>query len=77
MAKFIETVLKVADKVLRLEERRAIRELSELDDRTLADIGITRQEIVSLVKRKPTQIRGQVIQFRPRQARSSVHTHAA
>jgi uncharacterized protein YjiS (DUF1127 family) len=30
--------------------RRAIRELHQLDDRTLADIGVTRGEIVSAVR---------------------------
>jgi hypothetical protein len=77
MTKVLQTVLKFADRVLGLQERRAIRELSALDDRTLADIGITRSDIVAVVKRKPASARGQVIQFRPRHARSSVRTHAA
>jgi uncharacterized protein YjiS (DUF1127 family) len=76
MAKVFQTVLKYADKLLGLQERRAIRELSALDDRTLADIGVSRSEIVALVKRKPAPMRGQVIQFRPRQARN-VRPHAA
>jgi uncharacterized protein YjiS (DUF1127 family) len=76
MNKVLQNVLNIADKVFRLQERRAIRELYALDDRTLADIGIARSDIVTAVKRKAAPVRGQVIQFRPRHARTA-RTHAA
>ena len=42
------------------QQRRAIRELSELTDRELADVGIVRGEIESLVRTAPGMAQGAI-----------------
>jgi len=39
----------------RIEKARAIRELSALDDRSLADIGLTRSDIPFVFARNPVE----------------------
>jgi uncharacterized protein YjiS (DUF1127 family) len=53
---------------------RAFRELSALDDRSLADIGLTRSDIPFILERKPAQ--AGVSRIEPEAANNNVR-HAA
>jgi uncharacterized protein YjiS (DUF1127 family) len=55
---------------------RAFRELSSLDDRSLADIGLARSDIPFVLDSKPVQVQGGASRFEPEVANNNVRRAA-